>query len=707
MTSRLDDCQPANANSYNKNTQTHINNYTYITLMAFSGIYINEIQKVLRNCSDGNNNTSNNNGFQYLNSSTIIAPQEETTHEEDFFDGDSSAESSEQNDHSDEYVHSQYPGILDSDLTSLTSGQKKFFIVTVSLLCVISIFGNVSTLVVNFRRKIRPFFRACLISLALSDLMNTVFLSAAYLSEFTVEYVQIWTLGPLMCNLVPFATTVAILASSMTLVGIAVDRYYAVMRAVIGFWQPSVIACCICMVCIWLASFGIACPVFTIYDIMPIYILTEEQQSGGGTHHIGPPFIKDNASAMTMTTKTPWEIEASKENLSYTLVREQKLVNMCVSDQENVTLYYVIVFVIIFIPCIGAFFWFNTIIARKLWKRRHSVTINKKLSKRSKCKNKTSKQQQHQPMELQIPQQTVTAAYSQGTSSQPQCQNCSCKLGHSSSTMPSNLTGAFAGGGGGGVDATTNAPKSPLPQPPTNINATRNSREARHLRMFTIILLMMAVFVFLRLPAWIFLLMRMYGSYGKPRDWILYFVFGVLNLASSVLNPLFYTFLTETIQYVLRFKAKVSALLCTDCSWPGGCCFCHSNGTVTTAADCATATNIEEPHLILSCCENFCGCTGFLRATWQCQQPKIRMEQQKQQQEQHQHHHHQQQKPYCLQMANENNNNSKDAAIGFNEKDEGVDCSEEMDEYNPGDLNNYNRHIYTIYPASLVSTSSQ
>ncbi|XP_073847527.1 uncharacterized protein [Musca autumnalis] len=684
--------------------------------MAFSGIYLTEIQTVLRNCSEYNNNTLDDNGFQYLYNSGIITPQEETTATNgggDLLSGNvgSSDESSEQtDDHSHEYIQSQYPGILDSDLTSLTSAQKKFFIVTVSILCVISIFGNVSTLVVNFRRKIRPFFRACLISLALSDLMNTVFLSTAYLSQFTVEYVQIWSLGPLMCNFVPFATTAAILASSMTLVGIAVDRYYAVMRAVIGFWQPSVIACIVCMLCIWLASIGIACPVFNIYDIMPVYILTEEQQNGGEVTEGQTskfPFstaYEDTTNAMTTTdTKSPWEMEASQENLSYTLVREQKLVDMCVSDQEDVTLYYVMVFVIIFIPCIGAFFWFNTIIARKLWKRRHSVSITKHQPKRSKSKRKTSTRQQ--PMEMQNPPQTATSAYS-ANSLQPQCQNCSCKLGHSSSTMPSSLTGAL----GGTTPAATNF------TPPTNINATRNSREARHLRMFTIILLMMAVFVFLRLPAWIFLLMRMYGSYGKPRDWIIYFVFGILNLASSVLNPIFYTFLTETIQYVLRFKAKVSALLCSDCSWLGCCCCCfqRKGKEATSAAESATTTNIKEPHLALSCCENFCGCTGFLRATWQCQQPQITV-QQRQQHQQRQH----QQLTYPLQMANKGYNNKHintqdqvgaTAAVYCYDKDEGVDCSDELDgeeEDNVGDIHCYNRRIYTIYPASLVSTSSQ
>lgn len=205
---------------------------------------------------------------------------------------------------------------------------------------------------------------------------------------------------------------------------------------------------------------------------------------------------------------------------------------------------------------------------------------------------------------------------------------------------------------------------------------------------------MMAVFVFLRLPAWIFLLMRMYGSYSKPVDWIIYFVFGILNLTSSVLNPLFYTFLSETILYILRFKAKVWTFICSDNAMCG-CCRHRQGNASSDGATSATMTNIEEPRFTLSCCENFCGCTGFMRATWQCHQPlasDVRRQQ-----------------PYSSGQfrAEFNGKHEQDPeAVHWNEKDEGVDCSDEVED-DLGDFNIYNRRIYTIYPASIVSTSSQ
>ncbi|XP_013101470.2 5-hydroxytryptamine receptor [Stomoxys calcitrans] len=663
---------------------------TVQNLMAFEGIFFRSLKKVLHNFI-----SESSEGYQTPSQDSAPLdsgePEDNSQHKH--------ISSSDQIDESNESNESQYPGILDTDLIALTKGQKKVFIIIVLILCVISLIGNISTLVVNVRRKIRPFFRACLISLAFSDLLNTVFLSTAYLSQFMAEYVQIWSLGALMCNLVPFATTAAILASSMTLVGIAVDRYYAVMKAVVGFWQPTVICCFVCMLCIWLASLGIACPVFNIYDIMPVYILTQQTDTD-----------VSGADAMTTartTTETQWEIDASQDGLSYTLVREQKLVNMCVSDQRDVTLYYVIVFVLIFIPCIGAFFWFNTIIARKLWKRRHSATINRRPPPKPQTQNGNNTKA---IARIQVPTTPTTSPCMELQSTnkrsaavglqplQPQCQNCSCKCTHSTSTtMPSSLMGIM--GGTATLTAASNAPPTTKGPVATNFAIflpssmpTRSSRESRHLRMFTIILLMMVVFVFLRLPAWIFLLMRMYGSYNRQIDWMLYFTFGIMNLTSSGLNPLLYTFLTETLQYLSRLKAKVTALICSCCCCC--CCCCPGNGNKSTAADATMPNIIEEPRFALSCGDNFCGCKGFLRATWKCRQPNC--------------------VPKPLndsQQRVELDSKSKESnQVAYNnDKDEGVDCSDvaEDDDEGAEQAFEFQHRIFAIYSSSLVSSSSQ
>lgn len=364
--------------------------------------------------------------------------------------------------------------------------------------------------------------------------------------------------------------------------------------------------------------------------------------------------------------------------------------------QKNVSLYYAIVFVIIFIPCIAAFFWFNSIIARKLWKRRHVAGITRKKTLKSNLKRNKFK-----TTDSRCTVDTVRME-------QPKCcflqnKNCNCKSGHSSSTtMPSSLTNTL----GGKISTPTAATSGSSTSTTANLTAN-NSREARHLRMFTIILLMMAVFVFLRLPAWIFLLMRMYGSYTKPGHWILYFVFGILNMASSVLNPLFYTFLTETIQYTLRVKAKISSLLC-GC-YTQFCCCCYrvqygtKNNTIPrnfipppNIAECHSTLNMEnvaEPwQSSMGCCETICGCSGFLRATLRCYQPHTKPE--------HKY------KVQTHSMRHDEENPSKDSGnVINNDKDEGVDCSEEMDDEDVRDFYEYNQRIFTIFPPSLVSSS--
>lgn len=58
-------------------------------------------------------------------------------------------------------------------------------------------------------------------------------------------------LGEILCGLIPFATTLAILVNSFTLVGIAVDRYIAVIKIIKGSWEPSTIFCVAFAVAVW------------------------------------------------------------------------------------------------------------------------------------------------------------------------------------------------------------------------------------------------------------------------------------------------------------------------------------------------------------------------------------------------------------------------------------------------------------------------
>ncbi|XP_054737821.1 5-hydroxytryptamine receptor 2A [Anastrepha obliqua] len=471
--------------------------------------------------------------------------------------GSSGSDSATQ-DHNNNTTESIYTGILKKDLVALTYTERIALTIVVSTLSGISLCGNIGSLRVNLRRKIRPFFRACLISLALSDLFNTIFLTVVYLSKFSSHFVQIWLLGPCMCHLVPFITTTAILVSSMTLVGITLDRYFAVMKAVISFWNPDAIFSVLSMLIIWTASIGISYPVFRVYDLYPIYILTVENvTSAAGQSPVATSIgINDNgtlakvitdsdttiaATATTIAsfakpaTKTAWEQQAINGTLSYTLVSKNELVMMCISQKQSIATYYFIVFCIIFLPSIIAFVWINTIIAKHLWNRRHTaISVDKGQRKyfakwagkigevyRKSVNKKCAKEVERQCSFPTISGSVVTFETHVGRSSQSDPRSTSAAK-HSDQTK------------------------------------SKSNRQIRHIRMLTIIIILISTFLLLRLPAWILIITHIHGSYKQHLKYRLYFSFGILNLANSMLNPFLYTYLAETLKIAHIIKGTAS-----------------------------------------------------------------------------------------------------------------------------------------------------
>lgn len=361
-----------------------------------------------------------------------------------------------------------------------------------------------------------------------------------------------------MCSFVPFVNTATIMASSLLLVAIAMDRYMAIRRAVSKMWNPDLRFCVLALGGIWLMSLLCALPLFFISDTKYVYLqLTDElildelqlatvclgmQVSGMGKG-------EDQYAGRSMRNISSL-FPLSEEHLLKTAYWAQHVVDMCyaLSYQPNnlhfyfysgdththtnknaylhphvqgiIGVYNVIVLGLIFLPCIVAFVFLNATIARQLWRRRHQ------------------QQQQHL----------------QAHKSEPRFVH----LVNQPETTYAMMT-AFS--------VAASLEKLPLSQtltqaPPKALSAAAAARVARHRRMVRVVIMMMAAFICLRLPAWIFLLMRLYGSFSSPVDWLLYFVFGLLNLTSSALNPLFYTFLTQTIRVLSQLKQQLGQLLC-------------------------------------------------------------------------------------------------------------------------------------------------
>lgn len=105
-------------------------------------------------------------------------------------------------------------------------------------------------------------------------------------------------------------------------------------------------------------------------------------------------------------------------------------------------------------------------------------------------------------------------------------------------------------------------------------HAVKDNRKKRQMRMFKVIVLIILIFFLLRLPTWIFLLMKLNMTLTENIHWILQYVFGILSLTNCVVNPFIYTFLSETIHYGNQFSNKIK----TCCfPWIGCICICKKN----------------------------------------------------------------------------------------------------------------------------------
>ena len=76
----------------------------------------------------------------------------------------------------------------------------------------------------------------------------------------------------------------------------------------------------------------------------------------------------------------------------------------------------------------------------------------------------------------------------------------------------------------------------------------QNGRKQRQMRMFKVIVVLMAVYLVCRIPSWIFLLYKLNHNASSNLAWVLQSIFGILALLNTALNPFLYMFLQKTIQ---------------------------------------------------------------------------------------------------------------------------------------------------------------
>lgn len=110
------------------------------------------------------------------------------------------------------------------------------------------------------------------------------------------------------------------------------------------------------------------------------------------------------------------------------------------------------------------------------------------------------------------------------------------------------------------------------------VHAVKDNRKKRQMRMFKVIVLIILIFFLLRLPTWIFLLMKLNMTLTKNIHWILQYVFGILSLTNCVVNPFIYTFLSETIHFGNKLSEKIKT-----CCFPWFGCVCITKNEYSDA----------------------------------------------------------------------------------------------------------------------------
>uniref|UniRef100_A0A1B0CZF6 G-protein coupled receptors family 1 profile domain-containing protein n=1 Tax=Phlebotomus papatasi TaxID=29031 RepID=A0A1B0CZF6_PHLPP len=357
--------------------------------------------------------------------------------------------------------------IVDKSLEILTVQQRSVLLGIVAPMLFIVILGNVMAIIVNIRRQLRLFFKSCLLSLSLSDLVTGIITSSAYISQFATYLTQVWYLGDILCSLNAFLSTTAILANSFTLVTIALDRYMAIFKTAKGTWGTSITFCCTYIILLWAVSAGIASPLISSYFMVDILIIVT------GSH----------------TNATNYEMMEG---------------SLCVTEKEDTGYYYWLLFTIVFLPLLLLFLWLNGKLAQEIWNRRKPI------------KAPSGASLNPSTTENSIERKTTTYSVISG---------------------PEN------------PQAVTQVAKES-----TVKSVANKSRKAQQLKMFKVVVAIIVVFFVCRLPTWIFLLIKLHNELYENYHWILHFSFGILSLFNCAINPILYTFFSDSVKWATSLQ---------------------------------------------------------------------------------------------------------------------------------------------------------
>lgn len=279
-----------------------------------------------------------------------------------------------------------------------------------------------------------------------------------------------------MCSVIPTCQILGVMASSVALVAIALDRYRNVVHTLSKRWNPGLIYCLLGTFVVWCACAGVAYPMWFLYDYRTLNVVY-------------------------MNGTTPLYMET---------------LALCIAvKRDELMIYNICVAVVVFLPLIVTFLWLYYHIAELIWRHRKPLAMLFHKKEENSAETSTS----------QVKSSETTDKSSSALQAQIR-----------------RLT-----------------------------NKNRSMHVERKIRTFKIIVVLMLVFLFCRLPYHTFTVMKLVTtSYTEHKHWIITYVLSGLVLLNCALNPFLYTFLNPTLNALLKMhKILIKDFFCKVC-----CCCC-------------------------------------------------------------------------------------------------------------------------------------
>ncbi|XP_078702598.1 QRFP-like peptide receptor [Branchiostoma floridae x Branchiostoma belcheri] len=148
-------------------------------------------------------------------------------------------------------------------VTELSPSAKTVTLVSYIVIFLAALLGNSLVVFVVWKNKgMRTTMNIFICSLAASDLLITIFCIPVTLMQ---NMLKNWILGDFMCKLVPFIQTIAVASSVLTLTGIAVERYYAIIHPLKVKYLLSKARAGVILALVWVVSVGVATPMLFVH----------------------------------------------------------------------------------------------------------------------------------------------------------------------------------------------------------------------------------------------------------------------------------------------------------------------------------------------------------------------------------------------------------------------------------------------------------